>query len=142
MLFTDVEMPTMSGFDLVKGIRANGTNPKVVFVTGFDHYAIKAIREQAFDYLTKPVDVDDLRKMVDRLLGTPSNSNDRQEQIIKEFQLTNPEGEILKGIFDGKKSQEIAEALFVSKHTIDTHRRNILNKIGVKSTKELMLKYI
>lgn len=73
LLFTDVEMPDMSGFDLVRSVKEAGLDPKIIFVTGHNHYAIKAIREQAFDYLTKPVDIDDLKAMIDRLIGNGLN---------------------------------------------------------------------
>ncbi|MCF8372512.1 MAG: response regulator transcription factor [Bacteroidales bacterium] len=142
LLLTDVEMPGMSGFELVKSIKKAGVNTKVVFVTAFDHYAIKAIREAAFDYLTKPVDIDDLKAMIVRMNGDSTNHKNIVGQIGEEFQLTERESEILAMVFKGSTSQEIANRLFLSKHTIDTHRRNLLAKIGLESTKDLMLKYL
>lgn len=53
--------------------------------------------------------------------------------------LSNREIDIIKGISEGLDSQEIADKLFISVHTVNTHRRNILNKTGKRSTHELVI---
>lgn len=58
LVFLDVEMPQGSGFELLK--RFEKVNFKTIFVTAHNHYAIKAIKFAAIDYLLKPVDVDEL----------------------------------------------------------------------------------
>lgn len=65
LVFLDVQMPGMSGFDLLQQIRR--IDFTVIFVTAFDHYAIKAIKFSALDYLLKPVDVDDLIHAVQKV---------------------------------------------------------------------------
>ncbi len=62
LLFLDVEMPNGNGFDLLRQL--NEFNFKVIFVTAHAHYALKAIKFSAIDYLLKPVDVDDLSEAV------------------------------------------------------------------------------
>ena len=62
LLFLDVEMPDGSGFDLLRKIEK--IDFKIIFVTAHSHYAIKAIRFSAVDYLLKPVDTDDLIEAV------------------------------------------------------------------------------
>ena len=64
LLFLDVDMPGMSGFDVLNQLDESGMN--VIFVTAHDKYAIKAIRFSALDYLLKPVDADDLQRAVKR----------------------------------------------------------------------------
>jgi two-component system, LytTR family, response regulator len=62
LVFLDVQMPRMSGFDLLKHLSPPAF--EVIFVTAHNQYAIKAIRFSALDYLLKPVDVDDLIQAV------------------------------------------------------------------------------
>lgn len=64
LVFLDIQMPLMSGFDVLQQLRV--INFKVIFVTSYDHYAIKAIKFSALDYLLKPLDVDDLVHAVRR----------------------------------------------------------------------------
>ncbi len=65
LVFLDVQMPHMSGFDMLEKI--GEINFEVIFVTAFDRYAIKAIRFSALDYLLKPVDVDDMVTAVEKV---------------------------------------------------------------------------
>jgi two-component system LytT family response regulator len=64
LLFLDIEMPGMSGFEMLEQIP--GDKPDVIFVTAYDHYAINAIRISAMDYLLKPVDEEELVKAVQK----------------------------------------------------------------------------
>jgi two-component system LytT family response regulator len=64
LVFLDVEMPLQSGFDLLATFPHHAF--EVIFVTAYDHYAIKAIRFSALDYLLKPVDAQELKQAVER----------------------------------------------------------------------------
>lgn len=66
LIFLDIEMPLMNGFELLEKFPQHDF--EVIFVTAYDHYAIKAIRYSALDYLLKPVDTDELRNAVERFL--------------------------------------------------------------------------
>jgi two-component system, LytTR family, response regulator len=76
LVFLDVEMPFHNGFTLLEEIK----NPPfgVIFTTAYDHYAIKAIRYSALDYLLKPIDSDELAAAVKKIrnkgaaLSTPN----------------------------------------------------------------------
>lgn len=129
IVFIDVEMPRISGFELVKEIRANLFNPTFIFVTAYNHYAIKAIKAEAFDFLIKPVDIDELHETIDRFLN-------RQKGFVlpDNCHLSSREKEILQLVAKGKTSKEIGELLHISKHTVDTHRRKILEKTGNKTS--------
>jgi len=140
IVFIDVEMPGKSGFDVVAEIREKKIFPTFIFVTGYDQYAIKAIRNAAFDFLLKPVDIDELKVAIERFRV---EQKEKQKIIVPEklkvkYLLTEREIEIIKLLLEGKSSQEISEILFISKHTVDTHRRNILEKTGLKSSNELL----
>lgn len=64
-LFLDIEMPTMDGFQFLEKL------PKkdfaVVITTAYDEYAIKALKNEAVDYLLKPIDTDDLEKTLEKI---------------------------------------------------------------------------
>ncbi|NLS11969.1 two-component system response regulator BtsR [Vibrio sp. SM6] len=69
VIFVDIEMPQISGIDLLAMLDPQ-TMPQVVFVTAFDHYAIQAFEDNAFDYLLKPVAPCRLHKTLTRLEQT------------------------------------------------------------------------
>jgi len=127
ILFLDIEMPSMTGIELLREIHARGVQPISVFVTGFEDYAIKAIKEQAFDYLLKPIDPEEFKLTISRIRGrlsTPSLS-DRIEQVEE---LTPAERRILQWLAMGLTSKEVALKLGLSHHTINSHRNHILKK--------------
>lgn len=69
LLFLDVEMPDMTGMELLQDIRDSiSWNMKVVFYTAYDKYMIQAIRESAFDYLLKPFEEQDLQDILERFI--------------------------------------------------------------------------
>jgi len=136
ILFLDIEMPRMSGFEILEITRNQGINPRVVFTTGFSQYTIKAIKAQAFDYLLKPIILDELKETIIRL-STNRIKKHRLKSSVTDL-LSDREIEILDLVTLGKTSSEIGEELFISKTTVDTHRRNILEKTGARSTTELL----
>lgn len=82
LVFLDVEMPQGSGFDLLR--QSHGADFKVIFVTAHSHYAIKAIRFSALDYLLKPVDTDDLIEAVRKAVEQPSRNHSQQYNSLIE----------------------------------------------------------
>jgi len=66
VLFLDVQMPVINGFELLSMID-EAAMPRVVFVTAYDEYALKAFEENALDYLLKPVEKGRLAKTVEKL---------------------------------------------------------------------------
>lgn len=72
IVFLDIEMPGGSGFSLLD--KFNIIDFKVIITTAFDDYAIKAIKHHAFDYLLKPIDVDELQRSVDPIRRTIESS--------------------------------------------------------------------
>lgn len=67
MVFLDIEMPLMNGFVMLQQLHYH--NFALVFVTAYDHYAIKAIRYSALDYLVKPVDIEELKAAVAKAIS-------------------------------------------------------------------------
>lgn len=70
LVFLDIEMPEMDGFAMLANIADKKFH--LVFTTAYDQYAIKAIKYAAFDYLLKPIDIDELVMTIERLAGQPS----------------------------------------------------------------------
>jgi len=126
IIFLDIEMPGKTGLEIAADIKRNSLHTKVVFVTSHDHYAIKAIKEEAFDYILKPVSIDELKKTLNRYRAKLKSN------------LTTRELEIIRLVATGLNSIQIGEKLHISRHTVDTHRRAILEKTACKNTAELI----
>lgn len=83
LVFLDIEMPVMNGFTLLQQL--NNKNFELIFVTAYDHYAIKAIRFSALDYLVKPVEVDELKAAVGKAMDKKHSTvpNERLELLLE-----------------------------------------------------------
>ena len=139
VVFLDVEIGKETGFEIIDQVASNGFRPKYIVVSAFSHYAIKAIQSKVDDYLLKPVDLASLKVALERVSGN--------QAILKEANnyasgthLTNLEQTVLKGMLAGQTSKAMAAELNLSSHTIDTYRRKVLKKLGVKNTVELIIK--
>lgn len=127
LIFLDIEMPGKTGLEIAEEIHKNNLDSKIVFTTSYEHYAIKAIKTEAFDYLLKPIGMDELKNTIDRYKAKiHSNLSKRENQIIRL-------------VAKGMNSREIGDKLSISPHTVDTHRRKILEKTDCKNAVELTL---
>jgi two-component system LytT family response regulator len=75
LVFLDVEMPQGSGFDLLAHFPEKTFD--VIFITAFNHYAIKAIKFSAVDYILKPININEFIAAVDKVLDKRNNSDNR-----------------------------------------------------------------
>ena len=80
LVFLDIEMPNGTGFDLLKMFPEVWFN--IVFTTAYDHYAIKAIKYSAIDYLLKPIDIDELQEAVAKVKDKAKEEAKGQHQNI------------------------------------------------------------
>ncbi len=87
-LFLDIEMPTMDGFQFIQKIK-NKDFP-VVITTAYNQYAIKALKNEAIDYLLKPIDTDDLKDTIVKIkkYNAKNFSFDRLEKLLLNFNST------------------------------------------------------
>jgi two-component system, LytTR family, response regulator len=69
LLFLDIQMPGMTGFDILEVLNKTSVKPFVIFVTAYENFTIQAIRAAAFDYLTKPVDRRELAISIERVVN-------------------------------------------------------------------------
>jgi len=79
VVFLDIQLGDMTGFDVLAGVPF--TRFEVIFVTHFNEYAIQAIREQALDFLLKPVDTDEWEQAVARLVAKHQQAQPRTDRI-------------------------------------------------------------
>jgi two-component system LytT family response regulator len=84
-LFLDIEMPTMDGFQFIQKLK-NKDFP-VVITTAYNQYAIKALKNEAIDYLLKPIDTDDLKETIIKIkkYNAKNYTAERLEKILLNF---------------------------------------------------------
>lgn len=80
LVFLDIEMPHMNGFEILE--RLPEINFHLVFTTSYDQYAIKAIRFSAIDYLLKPIDREELQKAVQKVMKQIQKPISQQLEIL------------------------------------------------------------
>jgi two-component system, LytTR family, response regulator len=81
VVFLDVEMPGMTGLEAARLVLDRRERPAVVFVTAHERYAVQAFAVEAFDYLVKPVDPEQLARVVQRLQRAQSREMPRVEKV-------------------------------------------------------------
>jgi len=84
-LFLDIEMPTMDGFQFIQ--KLTNKNFPIVITTAYNQYAIKALKNEAIDYLLKPIDTDDLKDTIAKIkkFNSKNFTAERLEQILLNF---------------------------------------------------------
>lgn len=79
LIFLDIQMPGMSGFEVVERLQQDNM-PLVVFVTAFDEYAVKAFEVHAVDYLLKPIEQERLQQALDHVADRMAGQRDQLEK--------------------------------------------------------------
>lgn len=110
IVFLDVEMPRINGFTMLQQI--TNRDFEVIFTTAYDHYAIKAIRISAIDYLVKPIEVEELKTAVElakqkRLQQNPNkridnllNNISEEKEMLTRIAISSMEGLLFVNIGD------------------------------------------
>lgn len=86
LVFLDIQMPGLTGFEVLQALRGAAAMPLVIFVTGYDQYALAAFEASALAYLLKPVDPERLAAAVERALKLSADSGGAErerEQVLK-----------------------------------------------------------
>jgi two-component system response regulator LytT len=73
IIFLDIKLKDENGFDLIHRLKEYDVRPSIVMVTGYDQFGMQALKAGAFDYLLKPVDPDELRKVISRFRRKQKN---------------------------------------------------------------------
>jgi two-component system, LytTR family, response regulator len=95
LVFLDVEMTDMTGFEMLQQVPS--PDFQVIFITSYSHYAIKAIRFNALDYIVKPVDIDELGEALSRFARRTEQNRYAEQlaQALQNLQTERPEEQIL-----------------------------------------------
>jgi len=145
LVLCDIRMPKIDGIAAAKIIRKDYPDTKVIAFTMFDQE--DAIRQMldagAVGYILKNSSlkvvleairtVADGKTYFDKNIHLPSAEKNTSQSI-----LSKREKEILNLVANGKTSHEIADQLFIGKSTVDTHRKNMIRKLGLSGVGELL----
>ena len=101
VLFLDIEMPKMNGFRMLEEL--GNYDAEIIFTTAYNHYAIDAMRISAFDYLVKPVAIEELENAVNRLWEKKSMKTQERLHVLKASinQIKSQENKIAVPVSDG-----------------------------------------
>ena len=157
LVIMDISMPGMNGIEATKVIKEKDPDARILILTMHDNqeYLNQIIRSGAKGFILKNTDKEELLDAVKTVAGGDNFfSKDISKLIIdnyirtaketekndgyKEVPLTKREIEILKLIASGYSNQEIANILYISYNTVDTHRKNIMHKLSIKNTAGLV----
>jgi DNA-binding NarL/FixJ family response regulator len=157
VVLLDISMPEMNGIETTRTIVKNHSNARVLILTMHlnEEYLNQVLSAGASGYILKNTEIGELLNAIrtvaqgKQIFSTPISTL-MTEKYVRSAQfnldskdhdapgLTKRETEILQKIADGKTSQEIAEILFISPRTVDTHRANLIQKLGVKNSAGLV----
>ncbi|HEU0135820.1 MAG TPA: response regulator transcription factor [Flavobacterium sp.] len=144
VVITDIRMPKCDGIFATKIINEEFPRTKVIGFSMFDQpEAVEQMRAAgAAGYIMKN---SSLRKVLEAIRCVAANGiyfddviATKDEFTKEEITLSPREKEILRLIGQGRTSQDIADALFIGKSTVDTHRKNILKKINLHGKTDLI----
>lgn len=143
-LVLDVRMAGMSGLELQSRLKELEIEIPTIIITGHADVpmAVEALKAGAVDFIEKPfrdqVLLDSIQRAIERDARTRRTRRERQNVQSRIEQLTPREQEIMDLLVLGKTNKAVAFELGISQKTVDFHRANILDKVGVGSVVELV----
>lgn len=145
IIFLDINLPDASGLDLCKSIKEKNPSQKILALTTFNERSVvlKMMENGADGYILKNSESDEILEAVKEINAGNKFLAVEVEEILKkkneeEMILTRREKEVLNLIAEGLTNQEIAEKLFISPLTVDSHRKNLITKLGARNTASLI----
>ena len=97
LVFLDIHMPDMDGFEVVEALAQSGYVPSIVFATAHDDYAVRAFEVSALDYLLKPFDRERFERALDRARKSVASSVEPdQAQLMRLLEALRPAGKYLR----------------------------------------------
>ena len=140
----DVELPDMTGIDLVKSLKTLSPDAAFIFHTVHDElWTLRQMMDSGADAIVmKSDDTTELLTAISQIMdgGSYFSSNYRQacEQMLRYQELSKREIEVLQLIAEGLMTRDIAQRLFVSDNTIEFHRKRIMRKLGASNMAQLV----
>jgi len=146
IILMDINLPDKSGIDLCKEVKEKYP---LVFIVGLSTFNQQSFIQKMMDngasgYVLKNATQEELTEAIESVMrGKIYMSVEASQALRKNISaevpvLTRREKEVLELIAGGMTNNEIAKKLFVASTTVDTHRKNLLAKFGVKNTASLM----
>jgi FixJ family two-component response regulator len=138
-LIADIRMPGMSGLELQATLRCESCLVPIIFITGLGDIpmAVRAMREGAIDFLTKPVDDAVLLKSVEMALHQCDENRRKaveHERFAARYKsLTPREREVLSLLVRGLLNKQVGFELGITEYTVQIHRAHIMRKMEVDS---------
>lgn len=151
VVILDITMPVLNGIEATRRIRevCPGVRVLALSMHAENRFVTEALRAGASGYVLKMADFDELAAAVRSVAGGGTHvSPELAGQVIREladqvpapdpaYHLSDREREVLQLLADGRSSKESAQLLHVSVKTIDSHRRQVMQKLGLGSVAEL-----
>lgn len=147
----DLNIDNVDGFVLIEELKDQLLNAKTIILTAYyeDFLIRKAQKLGVNAFLKKETTSEELITVIEFENSFPFYTNKNRNKAINEFQdidksvinkfrLSKQEKEIIRYIVEGKTSKEIAVLLFITKNTVDTHRKNISRKLEINNNSSLI----
>ena len=143
-LVLDVAMPGIDGLAVQERLRQSGAELPIVFLTGHGNIpmSVRAVKAGAEDFLTKPVNADDLLRAIRAALQRARDRQAEGEELValqeRLASLTPREREVLGHVIAGRLNKQIAADFGTGEQNIKVHRGRLMRKMGVRSVAELV----
>ncbi|MCU0948500.1 MAG: response regulator, partial [Porphyrobacter sp.] len=143
-LIIDTNLPGMSGIALIEMLRARGDNLPAILITGTGDIAmaVQAMRSGASDFIERPVSRRDLIDSIERAVSGATAGRGRDaagDAIVQKLTtLTERQKDVLDMVMAGEPSKNIAADLGIAQRTVESHRAQIMQKLGVRTIPDLV----
>jgi DNA-binding NarL/FixJ family response regulator len=145
VLLLDINLPDVSGIDLCKSILAKHPDQKVLALTTYKErvFIQQMLDNGAYGYVLKNASSEEIMEGVDEVSKGNKYLCSEAENLLKktqenELMITRRESGVLKLLAEGFTNLEIAEKLFISPLTVDSHRKNLIVKLQARNTASLI----
>lgn len=143
-LIIDTNLPGMSGISLIEHLRAKGDTIPAILITGTGDIAlaVEAMRSGASDFIERPVSrwdlIDSIERAVLRVPAGRQHDAAAEADIRKLATLTSRQKDVLDMVMAGAPSKNIAADLGIAQRTVESHRAQIMHKLGVRTIPDLV----